>query len=128
MEKTLFRPVTVVLALNNVFETILASQLMSYFQNIFCYFLSDCQLIGDIIAVKLHSCVLWRTEKKNREKGECVAIVTMDLSKAFDSLSHLLLIKKLQAYGLDYRSCFFLLDYLQKRLQQVQVLDTEKLN
>ena len=61
--------------------------------------------------------------KKSREKGEFVALVTVDISKAFDSLSHLLLIKKLQAYGLDNRSFSFLLGYLQNRLQRVQVGD-----
>ena len=50
--------------------------------------------------------------------------MTMDLSKAFDSLPHKLLIRKLQAYGLDNLSCSFLLDYLQNRLQQVTVEDT----
>ena len=71
-------------SLNNVFEKILASQLTSYFQKIFCDFLSTysrhhiCQNI--LIIVKE-----W---KKNRDKGELVAIVTMDLSKAFDSLPH----------------------------------------
>ena len=49
--------------------------------------------------------------------------MTLDLSKAFDFPSHLLLIKKLEAYGLDNRSCSFLLDYLQNRLQRVKVED-----
>ena len=49
--------------------------------------------------------------------------MTLDLSKAFDFLLHLLLIKKLEAYGLDNRSCSFLLEYLQNRLQRVKVGD-----
>ena len=52
-----------------------------------------------------------------------MAIVTLDLSKAFDFLLHLLLIKKLEAYGLDNRSCSFLPEYLQNRLQRVKVGD-----
>ena len=40
MKKALFRQVTVLPALNNVFEKILASQLTLYFQKIFCDFLS----------------------------------------------------------------------------------------
>ena len=70
-------------ALNNVFEKILPSQLTSYFQKIFCDFLS---------AYRRHSCqtILFIVEewKKSRDKGELVAIVTMDLSKTFDSLPH----------------------------------------
>ena len=60
---------------------------------------------------------------KVHEKGELVAIVTLDLSKAFDFLLHLLLIKKLEAYGLDNRSCSFLPVFLQNRLQRVKVGD-----
>lgn len=33
MDRTLFRPVTVLPALNNVFERVLAAQLTTYFQN-----------------------------------------------------------------------------------------------
>ena len=40
MKRALFRQVTVLPALNNVFEKILASQLTSYSQKIFCDFLS----------------------------------------------------------------------------------------
>ena len=39
----------------------------------------------------------------------------MDLSKVYDSLSHDLMISKLEAYGLDIGSLNFLLDYLSLR-------------
>ena len=71
-------------ALNTVFEKILASQLTSYFQKIFCDFLSAYR--------RHHSCqtilLIVEERKKSRDKWELVAIVTMDLSKAFDSLPH----------------------------------------
>ena len=47
-----------------------------------------------------------------------------DLSKAYDSLPHQLLIAKLQAYGLDEYSCLLLMDYLQCRQKRVKVGDT----
>ena len=121
MEKTLFRSVTVLLlVLNNVFEKILASQLTSYFQNIVCDNLSAYRRHHSSQTTLMR---LVEDLRKSREKGEFVAIVTMDLSKAFESLSHLPLIKKLQAYGFDNRSFSFLLVYLQNRLQRVQVGD-----
>ena len=69
MKKALFRQVTVLPALNNVFEKILASQLTSYFQKIFCDFLSAYR--------RHHGCqtILFIVEewKKSRVKGELVA-------------------------------------------------------
>ena len=45
----------------------------------------------------------------------------MDLSKAYDCLSHDLLIAKLEAYGLDVGSLNFLLDYLSLRKHRTKV-------
>ena len=39
-----------------------------------------------------------------RDRGELVAIVSMDLSKAFDVIKHPLL-SKLRTYGMDDASC-----------------------
>ena len=45
----------------------------------------------------------------------------MDLSKAYDCLSHDLLIAKLAAYGLDHHSLSLLYDYLRNRKQRVKI-------
>ena len=120
MDKKLFIPVTVFPGLNNVFEKILASKLSSYFQNIFCDFSSAYRRHHSRQTTLLRLVEDW---KKSRDRGELVATVTMELSKALDSLPHLLLVKKVQAYGLDNRSCSFLLGYLQNKLQRVKIED-----
>ena len=98
IDKTLFRPVMVLPAMNNIFERILASQMLSYFQD----------LLGDLLSTnrKHHNCQttllkLVKDWKRSRGQGELVA---MHLSKVFDSLPNTFLIKKLQAYGLDRHS------------------------
>ena len=111
---------TVLPGLNNVFGKIPASKLTSYFQNIFCDFSSAYRRHHSRKTTLLRLVEDW---KKSRDKGELVAIVTMDLSKALDGPPHLLLVKKVQAYGLDNRSCSFLLGYLQNRLQRVKIED-----
>ena len=50
-----------------------------------------------------------------------VGVITMDLSKAFDSLNHELLISKLKAYGLESNSVTFMKNYLTNRLQRCKI-------
>ena len=59
-----------------------------------------------------------------RDKGELVAIVAIDLSKAFDVIQHDLLLAKLKAYGVGEGSCALLKDYLSGRQQRVKIGDT----
>ena len=47
----------------------------------------------------------------------------VDLSKAFDSLPHGLLIAKLSAYGVAFNSCKLLTSYLYNRHRRVQLGD-----
>ena len=59
-----------------------------------------------------------------RDSGELVAVVSMDLSKAFDVIQHDLLLAKLKAYGVGEESCALLKDYLSGRQQRVKIGDT----
>ena len=47
--------------------------------------------------------------------------VLMDLSKAFDTLNHDLLIAKLQAYGFDYNALKLIKSYLSNRWQTTKI-------
>ena len=58
---------------------------------------------------------------KNIDKGIKVGIFMMDLSKAFDCISHNLLIGKLHAYGLDKPSLKLIYSYLKGRKQKVKI-------
>ena len=106
--------------MNNIFEKILASQLTSYFQGILSDFLSAYWKHHSFHTTLLRLVEDW---KKSLDDGKLVAMVAMDLSKAFDSLPHSLLISKLRAYGLDNSSCAFLQNYLTGRFQRVKVGD-----
>ena len=56
----------------------------------------------------------WKVRLNN---GSKVGVIIIDLSKAFDSLNHELLLAKLKTYGLDSNSVSFMKSYLTNRLQ-----------
>ena len=58
------------------------------------------------------------------DKGELVAVVSMDLSKTFDVIDHDLLLAKLKAYSVGARSFVLFKDYLSGRQQRVKIGDT----
>ena len=119
--KVNYRPVTVLPALNNIFERLLAGQMYEFYLEILSDFISAYR--------KFHSCetsLLRLTEdwKMMRDRGELVAVVSMDLSKAFDVIQYPLLLSKLKANGMDDKSCTLLRRYLSGRSQRVKIGDT----
>ena len=69
------------------------------------------------------SCMLelW---KKVLDKGGYICAIFMDLSKAFDTLNHDLLIAKLGAYGFETEALRYMKSYLTNRKQRVRVNKT----
>ena len=59
-----------------------------------------------------------------RDRGELVAVVFMDLYKAFDVIQYPLLQSKLRAYDTDDKSCALIRNYLFGRTHRVKVGDT----
>ena len=59
---------------------------------------------------------MWRWRENNAAGG-----ILTDLSKAFDCLSHELLIAKLEAYGFGNAALKYLYDYMENRKQRVKI-------
>ena len=59
--------------------------------------------------------------KEATDNNKAFGALLTDLSKAFDCLSHDLLIAKLHAYGIDIDSLNILQDYLSNRKQRTKV-------
>ena len=62
--------------------------------------------------------------KKGLDKREKAAAILTDLSKAFDSINHNLLIAKLEAYGFDDNTLRLISDYLHNRMQRCKINNT----
>ena len=55
------------------------------------------------------------------DKGKIFGTVFMDLSKAFDTLNHNLLLAKLNAYGFSLNAIKFIQSYLWERFQRANI-------
>ena len=64
---------------------------------------------------------LLQSWQKELDNSGFIGIIPMDLSKAYDCLSHDLLFAKLGAYGLDRCNLRLLMDYLNSRKQRTKV-------
>ena len=100
--------------MSKVFERIIFNQINEYVE----LFLSNL-LNGFLKNHNTKHCLLKLLEKWKEalDKGDFVDVIFMDLSKAFDTLKHDLLIPKLEAYGLSMNSFRYIRRYLNQRLQ-----------
>ena len=103
--KNNYRPVSVLPAVNNIFERILGKQLEPFYQDILSDFISAYRPNFSCETSLLRLTEDWR---KSSDSKETVAVVSTDLSKAFDSIPHAFLLAKLQAYGLGETSIVLL--------------------
>ena len=115
--KSNYRPVSVLSAVSKVAERVIFDQLYEFSLD----FLSG-NLSGFL---KGHSCTtaLLKTFEDIRKKldsSEHSAAITIDLSKAFDSINHDLLLAKLSAYGVTKDALQLLRSYLTDRKQHVK--------
>ena len=55
---------------------------------------------------------------KNLDKGNEINVILMDLSEAFDTTNHALLLVKLEAYGFSIASLKLMQSYLRNRFQR----------
>ena len=113
-----YRPICTLSPLSKVFERILCEQINTF--------------IGDKLSDKLcgfrkgyntqhalHKMLEnWRLHLDNKEK---VGVILCDLSKAFDTLPHDLIIAKLEAYGFGDGALKLIYDYLNDRKQRCKV-------
>ena len=95
-----YRPVSVLTALSNIYESSLNDQLLQHFITIFNDFLSAYRKGYSCQSILVKVIDDW---KKSLDNNHIVQAVFMDLSKAFDSLPHSLLIRNYMSMA-----CLFL--------------------
>ena len=113
-----YRPVSLLPNVSKVFERILQTQLLSYMEK----FLSPV-LCGYRKGYNTQRALITLIEKmkESLDNNGLAAAVLMDLTKAFDTINHELLIAKLHAYGFDMDALEIIWSYLKNRLQRTKI-------
>ena len=118
LNKVNYRPVSILMALSKIYEKAVGVQLTGYFNSIFSNLLSAFRKGYSCQSALLH---MIEKFKSALDKGEFVACISMDISKAFDCLPHCLTICKLFSYGLSREACTLIASYLFQRKQRVKI-------
>ena len=118
LNKENYRPISVLSHVSKVFERVMYQQIEDFMKDK----LSNL-LIGFRKNHNTQHCLtnLLERWKKTLDKGGYIFAIFMDLSKAFDTLNHKLLIAKLGAYGFDTKALYYIKSYLDNRKQRVRV-------
>ena len=120
LSKKNYRSINVLSVLSKVFERIIADQLTYFFNDVLHTSLSAYRKGYSSQHVLLQLTEYWRNAL---DEGDYAGTVAMDLSKAFDSMPHALLVCKLHSYGLALPACNLIISYLKNRMQRVKIGD-----
>ena len=118
MNRENYRPISLLCHMSKVFERILYNQLNDYMKHKLSNILAGFQ--------KGHSAqhsLLIMIEKWKRALDENMKVgaIFMDLSKAFDTLNHRLLLTNLKAYGFQPTALKRIENYLSRRFQRTKI-------
>ena len=113
-----YRPVSLLNTFSKIFEKILKEQLISFLDETLSTFIAAYRRAYSPQHILIRLVQEW---KSKLDHDFLVGSVFMDLSKAFDSISHELIIAKLNAYGFDENALVLIHSYLRKRKLSVRI-------
>ena len=116
-----YRPISVLPSVSKVFERLIQKQLLSHIDSSLSSYL--CGYRKGYSAQNALVRLIEKWKETLDTKGYAGAVL-MDLSKAFDTINHELMIAKLSAYGLGKTSLNIILSYLSNRWQRTKINTT----
>ena len=118
LNKENYRPVSVLPDISKIFEKLMQKQINDYISNFLSPYLCGYRKGFSTQLALLSLIEKWKKALDNKGFG---GAVLMDLSKAFDTINHDLLIAKLHAYGFDKNSLKLLLSFLKNRWHKTRI-------
>ena len=117
-DKSNYRPISTLSNFSKIFEERIYSQVNSFMESKLSKYLAGFHRNHKTQHTLLRVIESFRALLNKNQK---VGAITMDLSKAFDTLNHKLLFKKLQAYGFDKKLLSFIESYFTIRKQRTKM-------
>ena len=115
---TNYRPISVLNTFSKFYENVIKNQLTSFINKRISVFISAYRKSYSTQHVLMRLLEEWRHKL---DHDYIIGAVLMDLSKAFDSIPHDLLIAKLAAYDFDKDALLYILSYLKGRKQSTRI-------
>ena len=112
-----YRLISVIGAIAKVFERVIYNQLYFYLteNNLLNKYQSGFRPLHSTVTALLDATNEWYF---NMNEGHLTSVVFLDLAKAFDSVDHSILLRKLQLLGISERSLGWFFSYLDNRQQK----------
>ena len=115
-----YRPISVLPILSKILEKAVHCQLMQFLEE--NHLLSDSQFgYRPKRSTKMAATLFTDHIRRELDQGKLVGAIFIDLTKAFDTISHSVLINKLSSYGIHGQELNWFTDYLFQRKQQVDL-------
>lgn len=121
LNKDNYRSINLLISLSKILEKVMFKKIYDFMQPQLHKYLSGFRQGHGCSDVLTRMNEDWRKALDNNLN---VGIIAIDLSKAFDCMSHCLLLAKLNAYGFSLNSCKLMQSYLVNRKQRVKIGDT----
>lgn len=115
-----YRPISILSPISKVFERLIYDQLYEYLSvnNLLSESQSGFRRFHSTMTTLLDATTEWY---ENMDKGKLNCVVFLDLSKAFDTVNHTILLDKLARYGLQPETVNWFSSFLTDRKQQCLV-------
>ncbi len=121
---TNYRPISLLPAISKIFEKVLFKQIYDYFQQKKLFYSAQYGFrtghSTDFATIELVDRIITKLDQKNTPIG-----IFIDLTKAFDTIDHRILIDKLKYYGFTDPAANLIGSYLTNRMQFVQLDDIQ---